>query len=990
MADFSKYKRSTVVINTLVGAVTLIGLMLFCVYASLHCDLFNLEVDGVVIAAFAILPYLILGGLYGYFVSLITFLIEFIYVLIVDSGNVYKMSINLAVILCFSLFGQYRWFSTKKKTAISAAVTLLISSFMQFFSIVVVDGRNYSIEAFPYFMKYFFRGIVVVFMTAFLLHFYYTKAPDEIKYPFPLSVTYTKFYSQDKELQTRFKKTRVSVKITAIIILLELFLGVFVAIFMIALFPDIKSIMFNAITRGDILANFDINVTDGVLKQQFDVLSFSLDTTTISYDIKMLLLMLCVGVPIAGIANFYTKVAIGAPLGRMSDFMQEYADADDANKLIVGRKVDNIVVNTNDEISIVNDSIKKTVYAIEDYICHINEEHELEKELEVAKKASETKSSFLSNVSHEIRTPINAILGMDEMILRESTQDEILKYADDIRIAGNNLLGIVNDILDFSKIEAGKLDIVPVEYACSSVLNDLINMIKKRAEDKGLELIIKMDPDIPSLLYGDEIRIKQVMTNILTNAVKYTEKGSVKLDVQTKCRKDDDIILRVSVSDTGIGIKEEDMPKLFGAFERIDERHNRTIEGSGLGMSITQDLLEMMGSRLEVTSVYGQGSTFAFDLKQKIVDDTPIGDFEQALKRSIASREKYHESFIAPKARILVVDDTQMNLTVIENLLKKTQLQIDTATSGTECIDMLHNNRYDMIFLDHRMPEMDGIQTFKLIKKYELIDKENTPVIALTANAVSGSRELYLGEGFDDYISKPIDPILLEVVILKYLLPKGLAIVTDDESDKEEDIFENDIPLWIQNINGIDIQKGIDNCGSPLSFERVLKVYEEGANDNISAIENSFENSDFENFTIKVHALKSSSKIIGADHLSLLAEELENAGNEQNDDIIKTKTPELLKIYIELVDSIRKADPDKTGKHDDGNKELITPDKLKEAYDAIRETAQMFDYDSIMMVVDQVDKYALPEDEKERFDNLREAIRKADWNEIGSILEVNR
>ena len=990
MADFSKYEKSTVVTNFIIGTVVILTLMWLCAFASLHCDLFNLEVDGVVIAAFAIMPYLVLGGLYGYVVSLIAFLLEFIYVLIVDSDNVYKMSINLAAILCFTLFGQYRWFSTKKKTAICAAVTLFVTSFMQFFSIVVVDERMYTLEAFPYFMKYFFRGIVVVFLTAFLLHFYFVKAPEKTKYAFPLSVTYTKFYCSDKELRRRFKKTRVSIKITAIIILLELVLGVFVGVFMVALFPDIKSIIFNSIQRGEIFSDVDLQMTDSALKQQFDLLTFSFDTATISYDIKMLLLMLCVGIPVAGIANFYTKVAIGAPLGRMSDFMQEYAAANDENKLIVGRQVDNIVVNTHDEISIVNDSIKKTVHAIEDYINHINEEHELEKELEVAKKASETKSAFLSNVSHEIRTPINAILGMDEMILRESTQDEILKYADDIRSAGNNLLGIINDILDFSKIEAGKMEIVPVEYACSSLINDLINMIKKRAEDKGLELNIKIDPEIPNILYGDEIRIKQVMTNILTNAVKYTEKGSITLDIQTKCRQEDNIIVRVSVADTGIGIKEEDMPKLYGAFERIDERHNRTIEGTGLGMSITQDLLEMMGSRLEVTSVFGQGSTFSFDLQQKIVDEAPIGNFEQALNRSITSREKYHESFIAPDAKILVVDDTKMNLTVIENLLKKTQLKIDTATSGMECIDMLHDKHYDMIFLDHRMPEMDGIETFRLIQKYKLIDKEKTPVIALTANAVSGSRELYLSEGFDDYISKPIDPILLEVVILKYLLPKGLATVTED-SVKEKDHFEKDIPLWIQNINGIDIQKGINNCGSPSSFERVLKVYEEGAADNIGAIENSFENSDFENYTIKVHALKSSSRIIGAEHLATLAEELEKAGNDQNDDIIKEKTPMLLKEYIELADSIKRADPDNVRKQDDDNsKELITPDKLKEAYDAIRETAQMFDYDSVMMVIDQVNTYAIPEEEKERYNNLKEAIRKADWNEINSILEVNR
>lgn len=1008
MADLSSYKKSTVVINTLISATLLFVLMWLCVYASLHCDLFNLEVGGVVIAAFAVMPYLILGGLYGYFVSLISFLIMFIYVLIADSDNVYKMSINLAVLLCFSLAGQYRMFSTWIKTAITAAATLLITTFMQFFTIVVVDGKQYTLDAYPLFMKYFFRGIVVAFLTAFLLHFYFTKAPDNLKYPFPVSVTYTSFYYSDIELQTGFKKTKVSIKITAIIILLEIILGIFVAIFMIALFPDIKSIMISNIERGELLGKLSGTVSEAEIQEDINNFVFTLDATTLSYDIKMLLLMLCVGVPIAGIANFYTKVAIGAPLGRMSDFMREYADADDDSKLIVGRKVENLNVKSHDEIKVVNDSIKKTVYAIEKYICHINEEHELEKELEIAKKSSESKSSFLSNMSHEIRTPINAILGMDEMILRESNQEEILNYAENIRSAGNNLLGIVNDILDFSKIEAGKLEIVPVEYAVSSVLNDLVNMIKKRAEDKGLELKVKIDPEIPNILYGDEIRIKQVITNILTNAVKYTKEGSVTLDIHIKERKDDDIVINVSVADTGIGIKEEEMPKLFSAFERIDERHNRTVEGSGLGMSITQDLLDMMNSKLEVESIYGKGSTFTFDLEQKIVDETPIGDFDQALKRSIASRNKYRESFIAPDARILVVDDTKMNLTVIEGLLKKTQLQIDTATSGRECLELLHKNKYDMIFLDHRMPEMDGIQTFRIIKKHELIDKEKTQVIALTANAVSGSRDLYMAEGFDDYISKPIDPILLEVVILKFLLPKGLAIVTDDNDSKEKDpkakqtskkstsgkeniekeeygSFDPDsqVPKWIRNISGIDVNKGLYNCGSPTGYEDALRLYEEGADESISIIENAFETSDYDNFTIKVHAIKSSSRIIGAGKLGTLAEELEKAGNDQNDDIIKSKTPVLLKEYIELVDSIRRADPKRDGQEEGGKaKEPISFDQLKEAYDAMTEIAQMYDYDSMIMVLNQIDEYELPKEQETIYKKLKEAIHKADWNEI--------
>ncbi|MBP5200041.1 MAG: transporter substrate-binding domain-containing protein, partial [Schwartzia sp.] len=278
--------------------------------------------------------------------------------------------------------------------------------------------------------------------------------------------------------------------------------------------------------------------------------------------------------------------------------------------------------------------------------------------------ANVAKSQFLSNMSHEIRTPINAIMGMDEMIRREAEAPQIREYAENIRTASASLLSIVNDILDFSKIEAGKMEIIPVEYEISSVLNDLVNMLKTRAEKKGLTLDVEAAPDLPTLLYGDEIRIKQVATNVLTNAVKYTEKGGVTLRVSFEKMDGENIRLRFSVKDTGIGIKPEDIAKLFNAFERIEEKRNRTIEGTGLGMNITKKLLELMGSRLEVESVYGEGSTFSFAVEQGVVDWTPIGDFEQAFRRAVARQGAYHERFTAPEAKVLVVDDTKMNITV--------------------------------------------------------------------------------------------------------------------------------------------------------------------------------------------------------------------------------------------------------------------------------------------------------------------------------------
>ncbi len=418
-----------------------------------------------------------------------------------------------------------------------------------------------------------------------------------------------------------------------------------------------------------------------------------------------------------------------------------------------------------------------------------------------AQAANIAKSAFLSNMSHEIRTPINAILGMDEMILRESNETEILEYAEDIHSAGNSLLGIVNDVLDFSKIEAGKMDIIPVEYEFASVINDLYNVIRKRAEDKRLEIKLDIDPSIPAILYGDEIRLKQVITNILTNAVKYTEKGSVTLKIRRADSPEDKdprkreechgaacftnpVKLEVSVKDTGIGIKEEDMARLYNAFERVEEERNRTIEGTGLGLNITNQLLGLMESELHVESKYGEGSTFSFIIKQGISRDEPIGDINDRWRKASLDHKKYREKFTAQDASILVVDDTRMNLEVMKNLLKKTRIHIDTAGSGQEALELVVKNAYDIIFLDHRMPNMDGIECFK--KMRELPDNKSidAPVVSLTANAVSGAREEYLTIGFADYLTKPIDSEKLEDMLIRYLPESKVHVIKREEETK--------------------------------------------------------------------------------------------------------------------------------------------------------------------------------------------------------------
>lgn len=390
-----------------------------------------------------------------------------------------------------------------------------------------------------------------------------------------------------------------------------------------------------------------------------------------------------------------------------------------------------------------------------------------------AHAANKAKSAFLSNMSHEIRTPMNAVLGLNEMILRESTEKQIKEYAKDIQSAGNTLLALINDILDFSRIESGRMEIVPERYDLSSMIHNLAQMIRLRAKKKELTFLVNVSEDLPSELYGDDVRVKQVLTNILTNAVKYTPTGSVTLNISGH-REGEMEILRCEVVDTGIGMKEEDLPKLFDAFHRIEEKRNRRIEGTGLGMNITQDLLKVMGSHLEVESVYGKGSKFSFELEQKIMNETPIGKFEERLQ-NIAEEYHYEHSFEAPEARVLVADDNELNLKVFCSLLKETKVKITPVTSGKDCLAVAARRKFHIIFLDHMMPGMDGLEILKHLQEMEHSPNEDTPVYVLTANAVSGAKENYIEAGFRGFLSKPIDIRKLEQMIVNEL-PEELVV----------------------------------------------------------------------------------------------------------------------------------------------------------------------------------------------------------------------
>lgn len=538
---------------------------------------------------------------------------------------------------------------------------------------------------------------------------------------------------------------------------------------------------------------------------------------------------------------------------------------------------------------------------------------ELQEANAILRKADKAKSEFLSKMSHEIRTPINAIVGMDEMILRESREDNILTYASSIDSAGHTLLTLVNDILDLSRISAGRLELIEGEYELYPLLIDCYNMVWTTVQDKGLQLTFENDPEIPERLIGDSMRLKQCIVNLLTNAVKYTSHGSVSLKLEQEVRGDRDILLKVSVTDTGAGIAPEDIETLYESFRKLNDSESIGISGVGLGLPITKSLIDMMHGTINVKSSRGIGSTFTIEVPQRVADtEERIGSFSERYADYTGVASGYEASFTAPDAAVLIVDDIQMNLNVIKALLKHTLIKPDTAISGQEALALASAKHYDLIFLDHMMPGMDGVEVLQKLRDMKKSPSADSPVIVLTANAILGAKEQYIAKGFTDYIAKPVRSSELERLLVKYL-PQELVRTAEGAQSAvrinavmpvENSSGTDPHALWIKNnFDFLDVATGIANCAD--SSDVLIGVLQEMTRQTVTdSLENAYAMSDWKNYAIFVHAMKGTLRVIGYPELAERAFALEKASKAEDADTVRRDHAGFVGDYRHLLEII--------------------------------------------------------------------------------------
>ncbi len=623
--------------------------------------------------------------------------------------------------------------------------------------------------------------------------------------------------------------------------------------------------------------------------------------------------------------------------------------------------------------------------------------NKLEQAMKDAENANQAKTVFLANMSHEIRTPMNAIIGFAELAMKKTVGGEVRKYIENIHLASHNLLAIINDILDITKIESGKMEVISDNYFIADLLDDVSLIISQQAKKKGLEFVMKTDDDIPTQLFGDKVHLRGVLINILNNAVKYTKVGTVTFETKVLMKTDDYVRLAFVVSDTGIGIREEDKQNLFKSFKRLEHKVNNGIEGSGLGLTIANGYVTMMGGEITVSSVYGEGSVFTVNIEQKIIDDTPL-QYQFTIDR-VNQKTEEHVQITINDTEVLLVDDNHINLMVAEGLLNSYGLIVDTASDGASAIEMCRNKHYKIVFMDQMMPEIDGVEAMLRIREldpYYAIGGEGK-IIVLTADAIRGVREKLLQKGFDEYLGKPINLRRLEYLLTYYIPSDKITISADSEDmdseyENEDADYENQEIDYLQNeLPEIDVLLGLKNCGGEVSdYLEVLKINYKYGEKNVEELKSLLDKKDYQNYTIKVHAMKSTTKGIGAMEVSDMALKQEEAGRAGEYGYIDEHYEEFkdaYKVQLQKIEGVLKhynmleeAAPD--------DKPELEKDEISNILSNILRYVKNFEFAQVFEILDDVKKYRLPDRYRDIFDKFENMMDDLNVDDIRELIET--
>ena len=631
-----------------------------------------------------------------------------------------------------------------------------------------------------------------------------------------------------------------------------------------------------------------------------------------------------------------------------------------------------------------NELIQGYMMTMVDVTKIIEQNHLMKRLVLQTEDANRAKTNFVSNMSHEIRTPMNSIVGITEILLRSRHSPKEQEYLLNIQSSGRVLLTIINDVLDCSKMEAGKMQLFDEPYDTCSLFHDLRISMENRIGHSGLELIYDIDQDIPCKLKGDMGRIRQVIINLVNNAIKYTEKGSVRFSVHVRQKNTDKVMLYYEVADTGIGIRKEDQKILFDAFQRVEMDRNRYVEGTGLGLTISQNLVNMMGGVIEVESEYGKGSRFFFTIEQTIIDPTPVSAVNYNGQKDNVTEKEAECLFIAPEAHILLVDDNELNLVVAKELLKPLRMQIDTAENGLQAVKMVRGSQYDLVLMDHMMPVMDGIEAAKAIRALPEDKYQKLPIIALTANAMVDARKEFLNAGMNGFVAKTIDFARI-CNQLKLWLPKDLVrdvpkeeakkLLADDLSDRE---IQPEDPQM-----GFSFEEGVKHCGSKAALMKTIRIFYRTIDSKANKIEQCLKEGLISDYVIEIHALKSSALLIGAVPLSEAAKELEDYGKQGKTEVLEEKTPDVLTLYRDLKNILRPyAEKEEDAKKEFSDGEWIT------ALQQIHQCIEQFDLDGVDQIMEQLEEYQVPECIRESMDQLRVYVADVSMEEIMELTDT--